>query len=156
MKKTLKAQALTIMIIVVGVSLMITLAFMSITTREIVVQRGLSDSITAYYAAETGVEQAALQVKGNLGSMGSAQVNPGNLSFSSSDYYCGSNATHDNKTFDTATDPSKATITCVGKKNGVMRAIQATFDANSGTKCDSNTGTTEKCIFPIPMKEVNP
>lgn len=128
MKFRQDGQVLIVVVLVSSVLLMIVLSFLAMVTREIVIQRGLSDSIMAYYAAETGVEEAVYNVKTNLSNPGAAGVPSG----------CGP--------FTIDSPAQTATITCTGNKNGTLRAIKATI----------NTDTTQTVIRPIKMQEVSP
>lgn len=103
-----KGQAVLIMILVVTVLLAVVIGFMSLVTKEIKIQRNLSDSIAAYYVAETGIELAVQEVK-----------NGGTTSPAGCD------------AFDPLVLPDNTVIKCVGQVNNTRRAIKAEIPTNT-------------------------
>lgn len=104
-----KGQAVLIMILIVTVLLTVVVGFLNMVTREIKIQRNLSDSIEAYYNAESKIEQAVWEIKNGS-----------------------NNRPPDCTDFNFADSPGNAIITCTGQTNNSRRAIRAEIPTSPG------------------------
>ena len=104
-----KGQVLVVVILLITLFMVIVLVMVNLMTKEYLIQRDITSSMVAYYAAESGVEKGILAVK-------NVHAIPG-ASISSVDpqYEC---------SFDVSpTDVNYVEINCKGTKNQIERRV---------------------------------
>lgn len=137
-----KAQALIIVILLINFFLIIVLVMANLMLKEFAIQGRMSDSMAAYYAAESGIEKAVLKINQNSSNLNPSNPNLANVGETT---FGGFPTPTWEYTIDPTTDPM--VVKGTGKKNNVSRVIQATV---------SKTVGTNGIYWPQNWKEISP